>query len=525
MAEKYLYGAAVQGIQSFIFQTNKLREIVGASELVENICTKKIKELIGNYTEYDDSKKSGCILHAAGNIKYVFDNKEDCEKIVRIFPKEIAKYAPGITVSQAVVKMTSDISNFSQAVNELEKKLRAQRNKPVRSLTTGLMAVERSRQTGLPVVFIKEENRFGAKIELHADSGTRSKLYEDPSGKRILTTRRLCEKAFDKNFKDNQIAYDIEEVTGKNDWVAVIHADGNGLGQIVQKVGTDPAKFREFSEKLDKATVEAANTAYNELVDNNKIVLKEKSVIPIRPIVLGGDDLTVICRADIAVDYVTRFIKNFEEKTKQYLSSIITEHKVFEVGDVRDRLTACAGIAYIKSSYPFYYGYNLAESLCSQAKKDAKANIEQGKELPMSCIMFHKVEDSFTESWDSIVKRELTPQEDISLVFGPYYINDKKDRWTVGCLMRNAGLLNSKEGNAVKSHLRNWLSLLHTDKELAHQKKLRLLSLLKEGSPLHKLVEEVTKKVERGNKTIYSVYDMLVQHTINTQETKEEDNK
>ena len=34
---KYLYGAAVQGIQGFIFQTNKLRDIVGASELVERI--------------------------------------------------------------------------------------------------------------------------------------------------------------------------------------------------------------------------------------------------------------------------------------------------------------------------------------------------------------------------------------------------------------------------------------------------------------------------------------------------------
>ena len=42
---KYLYGAAVQGIQGFIFQTNKLREIVGASELVEEICTDMFVDL------------------------------------------------------------------------------------------------------------------------------------------------------------------------------------------------------------------------------------------------------------------------------------------------------------------------------------------------------------------------------------------------------------------------------------------------------------------------------------------------
>lgn len=45
---KYLYGASVQGIQQFIFQTNELKDIVGASELVEFICTKLFKEVVGN---------------------------------------------------------------------------------------------------------------------------------------------------------------------------------------------------------------------------------------------------------------------------------------------------------------------------------------------------------------------------------------------------------------------------------------------------------------------------------------------
>ena len=39
---KYLYGASVQGIQQFIFQTNELKDIVGASELVEFIFSKKL---------------------------------------------------------------------------------------------------------------------------------------------------------------------------------------------------------------------------------------------------------------------------------------------------------------------------------------------------------------------------------------------------------------------------------------------------------------------------------------------------
>lgn len=58
---KYLYGASVQGIQAFIFQTNELKDIVGASELVENICTRM-------FNPYGDRGK--IVVNAAGNVKF-----------------------------------------------------------------------------------------------------------------------------------------------------------------------------------------------------------------------------------------------------------------------------------------------------------------------------------------------------------------------------------------------------------------------------------------------------------------------
>lgn len=526
---KFLYGAAVQGIQSFIFQTNKLREIVGASELVEEICTTKFEEIVGNtFAEYDETKKHGSILHAAGNIKYVFDSEKECKRVVKIFPKTIADFAPGIMVSQAVVKMEDKFSDFKDAVNELEKRLRTQRNRPMRSATLGLMGIERSRQTGLPVTFVKPETRFGKKEDLHLDEGTKAKLYADPSGERLKTTKKLCEKAFGISFKDHddRIAYNIEDITKNNDWVAIIHADGNGLGQVVQKVGKDAVGFKDFSEKLDAATTKSAVEAYNYV--KKKYDLKDDELIPIRPIVLGGDDLTVICRADLALDYVTEFVKQFENRTHEQLGEILQIHNVFE-NESDKRLTACAGIAYIKSSFPFYYGYNLAETLCSLAKKDAKdkQEIKEGKELPKSCLMFHKVQDSFTEDWSAIAKRELTPKENISFEFGPYYINEAKDdKWLVEDLKKKANkLLDSKEDNAVKSHLRQWMSFLHDNPEMANQKLLRLKSM----TTMHSYVEDVTKGVKKIVKkngkdvevAFYPVYDILAIHTINTQTTKE----
>ena len=98
----YLYGASVQGIQSFIFQTNKLKEIVGASELVEQICTNEFDafcEEKGIKLFPDDF-----IIKVAGNIKYLFQSDDDCKQVIKEFPKHIANLAPGITISQAVVQ-------------------------------------------------------------------------------------------------------------------------------------------------------------------------------------------------------------------------------------------------------------------------------------------------------------------------------------------------------------------------------------------------------------------------------------
>lgn len=117
---KYLYGVSIQGIQEFIFKTNKLKEIIGASKIVEDMDSKDFQ------TEYNLKEKPEKLLQAAGNIRLRFNNKEDLEKVVRNFPKDIMLKAYGITISQAVVKYTN---NYKKDSLELEKKLKIQRNK------------------------------------------------------------------------------------------------------------------------------------------------------------------------------------------------------------------------------------------------------------------------------------------------------------------------------------------------------------------------------------------------------------
>lgn len=489
----YLYGASVQGIQNFIFQTNELKDIVGASELVAQICTQIFRETVGA-----PFRDEALIIGAAGNVRYYFDDLDTCAQTVRYFPRRVMIEAPGITISQAVVEMTGD---FPDRINELEEKLRSQRNQPQPSLTLGALGMKRSNKTGLPLVASEGSGKC-------VDMMTAAK-------RRYIHALSLAKKSFygidsDKEVDPDQYPYDIAKLTDRNDWIAIVHADGNSLGQIVQRIGGDMAQYQRFSQLLDEATERAANAAFE------KLEVREGNAYPLRPVVLGGDDMTVIIRGSLAIAYAQEFIRQFEYHTGQG-----------ELGEIVHGatglpcLTACAGIAFIKSSYPFHYGYKLAEDLCSAAKHDAKYQVATGGSIP-SCLMFHKVEDSYVESYADIVERVLMPTDALSFAFGPYYLAERAGYFTIDELLSYCDKLQKIDDEGVKSGLRQWLTHMHRSVDFASQHLDRMKSVYSGASS--KLVTELcetkcrqreeTDNGETKEVTIYPTFDVLSLYSI-----------
>jgi len=477
----YLYGSSIQGIQKFIFETNKLKEIVGASELVEQLSNEQFfKEFKVN--------ENDMIMYAAGNIRLMSNNEDLIKEIVRTWPKIVAAKAPGLILSQALVKIEGKLTR--EHFDKLENRLRIARNKQYLTQPISLMAVIRSRRTGKAAVDCKDEGK---------PRDISSKVKQEISRKDAH--QNLMEKSLGKNSKQylNLFAADTSDMLFRDDetgWLAVVHADGNSLGKLIQAMAQKLEKdnqdlkeaFKRFSEALNKSTIAAARYAIEQIILPEKNTSKK---LPFRPVIIGGDDLTIILRADLALPFTELYLNKFTEYTLQNFDKLA---RSYSLKMLRNGLTACAGIAYMKESFPFHYAAGLAENLCADAKKHAK-KINQIN-VP-SALLFHKIHDSFVEDYHEIERRELTTPSGISFKFGPYSINGS-DLPSLKELIEQADLI--LERDAPKSGIRKWLGLLYEDrnkadlwlervKDITEQKYIEKLKL---ETPFKPLEEENT---------------------------------
>jgi hypothetical protein len=333
------------------------------------------------------------------------------------------------------------------------------------------------------------------------DAGQSAKRDAVKSARSSLLSKLLPE--IDSREYEEPFANEIEEIAGgvEKGWIAIIHADGNDLGKKIMKMAEEKAsseKFRDMSRRMERATTSAAQIAFDTVLRGST----KQNKYPIRPIVLGGDDLTVIIRGDLALRFTETFLKAFEQETRDQFQGFGFG---FDQG-----LTACAGIAYIKPNYPFHYGADLAETLCGRAKKVAKAF---GGERTPSCLQFHKVHASFIEDYESIIAKELTAGK-VRLDFGPYFLEPKPGYATVGDLNHWIGMLSKPD--SPRSRLRNWLTDLETNSEAAHQQLFRIRQITKDTFVHELRLEKPTQERGEGKKkSIHThLFDAIALSTI-----------
>ncbi len=287
---------------------------------------------------------------------------------------------------------------------------------------------------------------------------------------------------------------ELEKISTKEgkSWLAVVHADGNGIGNVIRNnilnSGDNIAgKLKKFSELINISTIDAFKGAFEKTftpeIVKTFVYEGDIPIPPLRPVILGGDDVTFIIRADLAIDFTSHYLAAFEINTKNSLK---------ELG-INNGLTACAGIAFTKEKFPFHYSIHLAEELCKYAKNKSERNV--------SSLQFHKIQDSFIETYNEIINRELKAIG-VSFLNGPYAIRDNHLGLSkIKNLVKKVKIL--AEEKAPSNGLRSWLEETFKNKDQAN----RIISRIKELKVRYYDALEIENNPE-------AIFDIMSLHTI-----------
>ncbi len=410
--QDWLYRYEIKGIQAFIVATGRMLEITGGSALIEQLgemVEPTARELCGDHAQL--------LAQAAGAATLRFDRREALEAFARWWPLLVERHAPGLRVIQAWVEDAAGPDAFQRLAAELRM---AGNQHPV-SLPEAGPLLARAARTGLPAV-----DRDRGKGGL-LDAATRA---------RALAGR-------DSRDRDRFVT-DLDDLGSS--YVAVVHIDGNDIGRRVMGLTGGSEAYRAFSTALGACTEEASRAAIR--------TLEHQDTIHARPIVMGGDDFTIITRPADALPLVTAWLDAFERSSKERSGPLQAD-----LG-----LTACAGVAFVKRRSPFWAAHELAESLCAHAKRSLRGRGEG--EPTVSGVAFHRVTDSALASWEHVAETSLAAWQDeqvkpLALTACPYALRPVSGVPSIAALQDVVEAL--QEGNLPRGPVREWLRLAGSD--------------------------------------------------------------
>ena len=364
----------ILAIQRFIFSTNRLRDAIAASRIVDWALGEE-----GGLRNY-----SGNVLFAeSGTALMTFDSMPQARAFTADYSRLLYEEAPGLEV--VVAHREHSEGSLAAAMRALQVDIaRTKMERTPSAPLIGLGVTASCRCTGLPASgFDKADTTapLSRQVLRYREEFIKTRSYWD----------YLLEDLDEKEGLGFGFPVDLDKIgrtKHKLSLIAVVHVDGNGIGDKVAQWSNECDKntkpddrvrdeFVEFSRQISdtnkaafRAVVNLAHESVSVSRDNGDpearvegrckhldfdvIVEGNKCLLPVRPVLLGGDDMTFVCDGRIAFDLATEALEVFKRATIDHLPG--------------KKITASAGIALVRSHSPFSRAYELAEELCRSAK-------------------------------------------------------------------------------------------------------------------------------------------------------------
>ena len=433
--------------QPFIFSSPRLREQIGASFEI-TLLSRWVKEEAEKLLKQKPLPTSFWVSDSSGKVIVRFTDDEGgpkdlAKQLIREVTLRALTDAPGLDVTGVFIEATSNTVDADD-LQELDRVFLeySLNRRPAAARFPQFPFLERGSESALPasaslgaLEFSQESlqpDNFDESSPLSLPSRVK-RLFASTSRKRQVddVQERLAKQG--KELKQEppldptklaaafQDGEEFEDAKNMLSSVGVVHIDGNGVGAImrdlgcahraVQKVGVSTISdeeskglqsfIMEVNRRLDDVVKDAIALSWYYVQE-----LTPDTVVPIVPVLVGGDDVTVYTDGRYAIPFAEAYIHHYERLTKDDdLLSVLAivaggkktdapERDQFEIDDYIIQnpgpLTASAGVAIVGRNFPFHIAYDLAEELVSRGKKLGKKK----DTVPCSTVNFHVLRDA-----------------------------------------------------------------------------------------------------------------------------------
>ncbi len=386
--------------QAYIFAENKLKSNVARSEEIAYVTgVINLKEKLGGEGLFDE--KENLVYAGGGHTILQYETPEAAKMAMQKYTRSILAEYP-------------QMDFFVHTIKYSEKESPAQN---INNLIKGLEKKKSVRQASF------HQEYFG--VEQH-DIENQSRT-NSPKG----------DIAVPDGFRPAIAFEDLGNSKGKSGFIAVVHIDGNAMGKRVaalqESEENKSGNWNGYRELLRRFSESVGGDFRSALEDTKRVIaetvheggldvldLKEdaehRRFFPFRRIISEGDDICFVTEGRIGIETAVIFLKALSTKINA------ADHQGY---------AACAGVAIVHAKYPFYRAYELAETLCSNAKKKAAALSPDHTGATISAIDWHIEMGEIADSLEEIraVYRDYDNGE---MIKRPYVVGgeDTIDRGT-----------------------------------------------------------------------------------------------
>ena len=408
------------GNQNHIFSTNKLAQNIGASQQLWAITQEDLLAIARNGKWLPELKTIDDIrcetknppielcdpagkpnqlevwYLSSGKALLLTRSRAVAREIVSAVTRKALRDYPGVVVRGAIYPVEAWTAvGLNDAVRAVHQKMESHKNRliPAESRFQTLPFVQPCVHSGLPASL-----RSNQSVQLDDPKAcstiVHKKLAAADDGRERMNKLLPAELQFSASLSDLDNCLSFERL------IAVIHADGTGIGKLLQELAPgyreDPRsylqKLRLFSMSLDNVARKACTRALEELAKLDPRAALQSGTsssleISALPLIVGGDDITIVIKGELALSFVKLFLEAWERLVQDCADIADIAKKVYGVS----RIGMAVGIAVVKPHFPFSMAYELAEQLASSAKQRVRtqAKMSDGHTYPLSVFDFH----------------------------------------------------------------------------------------------------------------------------------------